>query len=194
MYYTSEDRRFKKIKSAIQKVVFEAIIAKKYDKLTVTAIAKAADINRKTFYLHYDTIDDVLNEYADNLGTNLENFLLDNQAISLREAINGINLLFQQNPKRFKELASNPLYVFFLIDCVNALKKAMTSFLKNNDSDNEWGVEKTNATNFASAGLIFTYLNWFTTDNKSSLDDLATQVIAMTGSVYQSYFPKEICF
>ena len=36
------------------------ILKTDYDKITVSALAKEANINRKTFYLHYDSVDDVL--------------------------------------------------------------------------------------------------------------------------------------
>ena len=54
------DRRVARTKKAIEDA-FEKLVAETdYSKITVSAIAKEANINRKTFYLHYSSVEDVL--------------------------------------------------------------------------------------------------------------------------------------
>lgn len=56
-----EDRRVTKTKAAIEHA-FEGLVQEvDYEKITVSAIAERANINRKTFYLHYSSVEDVLN-------------------------------------------------------------------------------------------------------------------------------------
>ncbi len=58
------DRRVLKTRRAIEEA-FERLIADTdYDKITVSAIAREANINRKTFYLHYDSVDDLIDSLA----------------------------------------------------------------------------------------------------------------------------------
>ena len=54
------DRRVLKTRQAIEEALASLILKTDYDKITVSALAKEANINRKTFYLHYDSVDDVL--------------------------------------------------------------------------------------------------------------------------------------
>ena len=57
-----EDLRIARTKDAIRKA-FKALVCElPYEKVTVKAIADRAEINRNTFYLHYETTDDVLKE------------------------------------------------------------------------------------------------------------------------------------
>ena len=56
------DPRIIRTKEAIQRVFKQMVCKMPYEKITVKAITKAAKINRNTFYLHYNCVDDVLAE------------------------------------------------------------------------------------------------------------------------------------
>ena len=56
------DPRIIRTKEAIQKVFKQMVCELPYEKITVKAITEAARINRNTFYLHYNCVDDVLAE------------------------------------------------------------------------------------------------------------------------------------
>ncbi len=57
-----EDLRVQKTISNIYKAFEELILEKDYSKITVTELAKRAQINKKTFYRYYPTLDDLLSE------------------------------------------------------------------------------------------------------------------------------------
>ena len=56
------DPRIIRTKEAIQTVFKQMVCELPYEKITVKAITQAARINRNTFYLHYNCVDDVLAE------------------------------------------------------------------------------------------------------------------------------------
>lgn len=56
------DPRIIRTKEAIQSVFKQMVCELPYEKVTVKAIADRAGINRNTFYLHYNCVDDVLAE------------------------------------------------------------------------------------------------------------------------------------
>ncbi len=56
------DPRIIRTKEAIQSVFKRMVCELPYEKITVKAITEAAKINRNTFYLHYNCVDDVLAE------------------------------------------------------------------------------------------------------------------------------------
>lgn len=61
------DLRTLKTKNAIH-MAFRSLLSEcTYQKITVTALTEAANINRKTFYLHYETMDDLLQELRDEI-------------------------------------------------------------------------------------------------------------------------------
>lgn len=56
------DRRTRRTIKAIKQAFFELAREKGLEKVTVSDIADRADINRKTFYHHYDSIESLLDE------------------------------------------------------------------------------------------------------------------------------------
>ena len=60
------DPRIIRTKEAIQTVFKQMVCELPYEKITVKAITEAARINRNTFYLHYNCVDDVLAEIQEN--------------------------------------------------------------------------------------------------------------------------------
>ena len=66
MPYKKQDRRVRKTKNAITKTLLQLMEQKAISDITVSELTEAADINRKTFYNHYDNLDSVLNELENN--------------------------------------------------------------------------------------------------------------------------------
>ena len=62
-----EDLRIRRTKEAIRRTFEEMICEMDYDEITVKELTERAMINRKTFYLHYETLDDLLKELQDEI-------------------------------------------------------------------------------------------------------------------------------
>ena len=61
------DRRVIKTRAAIKAALEKLVKEQGMDKLTVSALAREANIDRKTFYLHYDSIDDLIDCAASDM-------------------------------------------------------------------------------------------------------------------------------
>lgn len=55
------DRRVARTRKAIMEAFNSLVVERGIDKITVSAIAREADIDRKTFYLHYASVNDLAN-------------------------------------------------------------------------------------------------------------------------------------
>lgn len=62
-----EDLRVRKTKNAIRNTLKEMIVEMDYDQITIKELATRALINRKTFYLHYKDLDDLLSELQEEI-------------------------------------------------------------------------------------------------------------------------------
>ena len=62
-----EDLRVKKTKDAIHRTFKTMICEMDYDQITIKELTARAQINRKTFYLHYNSLDDLLGELQDEI-------------------------------------------------------------------------------------------------------------------------------
>ncbi|MEQ3170124.1 TetR/AcrR family transcriptional regulator [Dysosmobacter welbionis] len=63
----TEDLRIKRTKKSIRQTFEEMICEMDYEAITVKELTERAGINRKTFYLHYDSIDDLLLELQNEM-------------------------------------------------------------------------------------------------------------------------------
>lgn len=61
------DRRVLHTKERLYDALMELLREKSIDKITTTALCEKADINRNTFYSHYSSPRDLLNEVEENL-------------------------------------------------------------------------------------------------------------------------------
>lgn len=65
-----EDLRVQKTKEAIRRAFEEMICEMDYEKISIKELTQRARINRKTFYLHYNTLDDLLRELQNEMAQN----------------------------------------------------------------------------------------------------------------------------
>ena len=70
---TKQDRRVVRSLKAIDDAYLQLLTEEEFEKISVSEIARRADIDRKTFYLHYNNVDELLEHLGD---THAENFIL----------------------------------------------------------------------------------------------------------------------
>lgn len=68
------DRRVVRTRSAIREAFLELLSETSFDKITITALAKQADVDRKTFYTHYSSVEAL---FEDVIRTQTEQSLRD---------------------------------------------------------------------------------------------------------------------
>src|SRR5699024_421520 len=75
MIFLKEDRRIQKTQNAFKQSLIQLLNEKDLDKITISDITQNADINRGTFYLHYEDkymlLNKMENEYIEYLSNTL---------------------------------------------------------------------------------------------------------------------------
>mgnify|MGYP000080238523 FL=1 len=66
----TEDLRVRKTREAIHQTFKLMICEMDYDQITIKELTERAQINRKTFYLHYNNLDDLLTELQEEIADN----------------------------------------------------------------------------------------------------------------------------
>jgi AcrR family transcriptional regulator len=67
MYKTSNDRRFLRNKIIFQQAFIDLVIEKEDTHFSIAELTRKADLNRMTFYAHYDIVEDVFLEFVDDM-------------------------------------------------------------------------------------------------------------------------------
>lgn len=158
--YKSAKRSRKLIRMAFAKLMLE----KPVDKITITDIVKQADLNRGTFYAHYQSpyavLEEIENEIMDNLleflrEVNCQNFFQD--PIPL---LSKVNHYLKEDFEYFKTLINASYSEQFL----NKFKKLFVSYMETDRNITEH-VKSTSqfeaATYFIAGGIIELYKRWF---------------------------------
>ena len=111
-----------KIKKDIRGAFMTLVLQKDhYSDISITEVAELADINRKTFYLHYDSIDDILTEYADDLSADFMNYLYSQEEFSVESLFDWIGRHAEEK-EFFRKMAAEDRIMPFTDKCRRVLR------------------------------------------------------------------------
>jgi AcrR family transcriptional regulator len=164
------DRRIIKTKSSIRKAFCQLIIKKDFKSITITNIAELADINRKTFYLHYSSVDDILKEFEEELASKVLLLIKDKEALDIGAFFRGLNDIMMEDVELYRRFSKTTTDSFLLIKCKNILKNSITeSFYKESHMSSE--VFNVYA-EYISSGIISIYTDWLNLNSKLTIEEL----------------------
>lgn len=85
---TTVDRRITRSKKALRSALIELIEERGFDAVTVNDLCERADLNRGTFYNHFQDKDDLLKALEDEvIGSLVENFQRDMAKLSIKDLL-----------------------------------------------------------------------------------------------------------
>lgn len=176
------DRRVVRTKKNIYYAFFQLAQVKAIDEITVSELARAADIDRKTFYLHYQTVRDVFLEFKQMIYDQLMEILEESERrgkenLKLLEAgkqlarpndvapfdfiyfYDSLNTIMMENMPFFEKLSKDTTFMFLKNDFKNVLKQALIDYYK--DWEGWSSAYQTSLySEFISAGAISLWTDW----------------------------------
>lgn len=170
------DKRVQKTKHAIYIAFVELLNEKDMNQITITDIAKKANINRKTFYNYYLDINEVMEEiqnlvvgaFIKNIGTveftNMADFLTEIFAKfteTVSHDLEFYNLLFKTNNRSY-----------FIVKIVDILREYVQKHLEETEQLDLRRFKV--AVDLYIPGIISIYMNWFTNSYDYSIEELST--------------------
>ncbi|MCD7871885.1 MAG: hypothetical protein LUG21_00950 [Clostridiales bacterium] len=179
------DRRNNKTKQSIKSALIEMLKSKSAEKITVTELAENANIGRKTFYLHYQTIFDVFDD-IDNDVLLLVNTTMDKLYVSENET--NFDLFLSTLDSAIK--LNNDLFNYFILSSdrprlQNKIKDAVISVIKAHSSINQKNDAYVDlALNFTIGGIIQTYLYWYNSGREADENEVFEICSAMAVKAY----------
>lgn len=174
------DRRQVRTKRRIREALMALVMEKPLEKITIKELAERADIDRKTFYLHYASINDVLaqmqQEMLERLEAVIERYDLfqpDFDALSFFRDINGV---IGEDSAFIRRMLTLDRYSFFY----NQLKDSVKTYLIEKYHDQ---LEQTTVSpvklglyiEYAASGVMAVYVQWIM-HPEFDLDEVAQAV------------------
>ena len=187
------DERVIKTKKLIKTALSELIQEKGFDHVSITDLTQRANINRGTFYLHYQDKYDLLekfeNEVLDDINTNAENFIKSIKDIDflgedfsneIKPFINKIFTYIKENYIIMKVILGPKSDMRFQ----NKIKKALNILLTEKGWDNYFDSQNT----FVSKNYFISYLvsahigvirQWIDSGMNESAENMAEMISTM---------------
>ena len=156
------DLRIVKTRTNIKNSLIDLLAEKNVSKITVTELAEKAMINRKTFYRHYNTVQDVV----DDINYDIINDVISHAKKSDRDGNNLVNQLnfigisIVENKEQINKILKNSPEVFGSGRSVELLKRFIEVSIRpvlnfKNETKLKYLVE------FVVSGFISVYVRWF---------------------------------
>lgn len=131
-----EDRRVERTRNAIINAFKEMIIEKDFKQITIKELAERANINRKTFYLHYESMEEILFdltiEISDNIFQSLnDRGFFDTGNFPMEILVDCIDETINDNYELTRKLVSANSYRFFSRNIKDIIKESFIRKIKN---------------------------------------------------------------
>lgn len=182
------DRRVAKTQKAIRAAFRTLLLENGIEKVTVSALARKADIDRKTFYLHFPSIDalveqeaaEVVRRVAHALSTPAENPEA-NLTLSLQKVLRELAAIAEEDAPLYRHVISS----FSIDQMVDALFEPVKHAVQENDVTHNLpqGIALDYLLRFYIAGTLAVFTQWFMHDRTTPLDSIV-EVVAHATSIH----------
>ena len=171
------DRRVVRTRKAIREALLQLLRTSDYDKITVTAVARRADIDRKTFYLHYDSVDGVLDEIirerAEQIVASLrEESLAQGAGVDVADLFARLSMALVQD----YSITENMVRHVSPEKLLNKVEGLLTEAIVECDAlglASAMGPSLSFGVSFLCGGLLASYRHWLAMDSDMPLENLA---------------------
>lgn len=167
MEHKSKDLRVKRTLKSIRNAFYQLVLEKDFSDISITELTELAEINRKTFYLHYTSLEDliteveaeIVNDILTHVGQDAQNMDLAGCVSKFYHYLNECNAVQQK-------LLCDSHYYFFYEDVTDAVLKS-DAFQRFFDM-----TEHPEVVRAYSMTITFIYRNWLKNDKQMPLDEL----------------------
>ncbi|MFL0197904.1 TetR/AcrR family transcriptional regulator [Clostridium sp. WILCCON 0269] len=171
----TKDRRIGKTQKSICDALVTLLAEKDVSQITIKELAEKANINRKTFYMHYTSINDIFdkigNEIKEKLLFILEKYDFLQVQFDGYAFLTSLNNVITEDYDFYKKLIRANSYNFLFIKVKKILKDTIIEKF-----DKELKINKELLSlyaEFIASGLMCMYIEWFSINSELSLEDLA---------------------
>ena len=107
---TAQDIRTQRTRGAIKTAFSELLAESDYAHITIKSLAEQAGINRKTFYLHYDSLDALLAELQQEIINSVLTVLQNSASADFRVTLRALYRVMGEQPALHQKLLCSGSY------------------------------------------------------------------------------------
>jgi len=176
------DRRIKKTKESVRTAYLNLLKEKPAEKITISEIARNANIDRKTFYLHYSSVNDLVNsifqEGFDDFYEYIGEQGIHENPFNAEIILEGINHLVSHQLSFYQEISKNSNSDFFW----SRIRELLSNEIQNHyrEKIQTYKCLKVDAEFFSSA-IIGAYSSWLRGECSLTIEELKEHVSDILG-------------
>jgi len=172
----AEYKSSKRSKKLITDALVSLLDEKSLDKITVTDIVKKADINRGTFYAHYDNVSDVVTSIFENAYEIIKGSIHDfhdNNDFDMGIMLKELQTVMEKDFDFYQKIFSSDINMKIYEEISNVL----ISYVYDHESEisNVSHADFVFFTSFYSGGIIKLYRDWFIGELPMTFDELTAR-------------------
>ncbi len=165
------DKRYVQTHGRIRQAFEQMILTYNYSEITVSMLVQEIGINRKTFYLHYESLDALLDELVDDIAGEIVIHMEGQPELFSEKAIEAYLHMLSQKLPLHKRLICAPEYLFvFQRVCDTVVERRLAGVLERYALE---GFRLRAATAAISMVTMQTYRSWLLEDMPISAHELA---------------------
>ena len=185
MYRISNDRRFKKNKQELRRAFIDLCIEQGYQSITISSLTERADLNRMTFYSHYDTIEDVFQEFVDDMTNEIAARISEEKEFTIDGFIAILNSVMYREIDFFRYVAKAGSRADFKTAFKDAIGQLIQIDMKKNPSLTKQ--QQLILCDLDAVCIAYSYLDWLAGDYGE--DATLDEVMAITKDLMKDHLP-----
>ena len=187
------DKRIVKTKTNIKNSLLELAQSKKLEDISVTELTTKASVNRSTFYLHYDSVLNVLEDIENEIA---ENIVVSFDAIDLSDIYGSTYKVLINLTSALDKIPNLKKCIFFSDNSPNIIQKLKQIFMEKirdatllefpeiSESDLKYPLT------YISSGIIDSYLKWLRTNDGMPIESLVSELGKITVKILKDVTKK----
>lgn len=182
------DRRARRTREAIRTALGELMMEQPFERITITAVAARADIHRRTFYLHYDSLEAVARDTQEQLLAHLRTLM--QQSLTEKDTL-GHRLMFQvlsklnaQRLPMMRHVSRSPGYDFLRLQMKDLFRRDIMEVLAHNFRMDE--TERLMVAEYFASSLIGVFSTWLKTNDDPMPPALMETLSALLDESYRT--------
>lgn len=168
------DSRRQRTKTAIQKALLSLMTVKRYSDITITELAKKAKIGRKTFYLHFANLEDVVHsweaDYLADLKAKAGSKIAPPASLDVKDIFKALETMIVGMLPIVKTWKDREIPPVFLTSGKNLIKSAICLWVPKAYRVRQNWLDT--YASFYSSGLVDLFSNWIAHPNGLTFEDI----------------------
>ena len=184
----TQDKRVLKTRRAIREALITLLSDRKMEDITVVLLAETAQVNRKTFYAHYEKVEDVgwdlINEFVEQIAAYMEQARAKKKPITAATFVELFAQAYPLHPDLFRDIFTAPNYAFLSQNIQIIMKREIMRYLH----IPRRSPKHSHVISFVIGGLFGAYRDWFASGQKMPL----TELTELLSNMVSTYMPTEV--